>query len=397
MATCNFYLDLRRYTPGKPAPLKIAITSNSDRAFIPTPFRLLPEEWDAKMQQVVSASPQSKINLILRRRKLDIDTVIFDLEESGALIGRRPCEIRDIILETLNPTPKKRKGVADSYDEFMTIKTGRTAEIYKQTRARLVAFLGDKGWTSLSYEDVNRGWLDRFDAFLRKTSPSANARSIHLRNLRAVFNYAIDNEDTACYPFRRYKIRHEATRKRALSIEQIRQIMSAHLPAGQRLYRDLWALTFMLVGINFIDLCNLKSIDDGRVEYKRAKTHRLYSLKVEPEAGEIIDRYAGESRLLYFLERYKSYRTFYYMTCRGLRAVLKTLNDSGGNIPGLTTYWARHSWATVAASLDIPKETIAAALGHGGNTVTDIYIDFDTRKIDEANRRVLDWVLYGTK
>lgn len=65
--------------------------------------------------------------------------------------------------------------------------------------------------------------------------------------------------------------------------------------------------------------------------------------------------------------------------------------------PELTTYWARHSWATIAASLDIPKETIAAALGHGGNTVTDIYIDFDAKKIDEANRRVIDWVLYGKK
>ena len=65
--------------------------------------------------------------------------------------------------------------------------------------------------------------------------------------------------------------------------------------------------------------------------------------------------------------------------------------------PSLSSYWARHTWATIAASLDIPKETIAAALGHGGNTVTDIYIDFDRRKVDEANRRVLDWVLYGKK
>ena len=65
--------------------------------------------------------------------------------------------------------------------------------------------------------------------------------------------------------------------------------------------------------------------------------------------------------------------------------------------PNLTTYWARHTWATIAASLDIPKETIAAALGHGGNTVTDIYIDFDQRKVDEANRKVIDWVLYGEK
>lgn len=65
--------------------------------------------------------------------------------------------------------------------------------------------------------------------------------------------------------------------------------------------------------------------------------------------------------------------------------------------PQISSYWARHSWATIASSLDIPKDTIAAGLGHGGNTVTDIYINFDQRKVDEANRRVLDWVFYGKK
>lgn len=53
----------------------------------------------------------------------------------------------------------------------------------------------------------------------------------------------------------------------------------------------------------------------------------------------------------------------------------------------------RHTWATIAAGLDIPKETIAAALGHSiGNPTTSIYIDFNQAKVDEANRRVLDFV-----
>lgn len=64
-------------------------------------------------------------------------------------------------------------------------------------------------------------------------------------------------------------------------------------------------------------------------------------------------------------------------------------------LPNITMYWARHTWATIAASLDIPKDTISAALGHGESTVTDIYIDFEQEKVDLANRRVLDWVLYG--
>jgi integrase len=62
----------------------------------------------------------------------------------------------------------------------------------------------------------------------------------------------------------------------------------------------------------------------------------------------------------------------------------------------VTTYWARHSWATIAASLDIPDDTIALALGHAGaNSTTSIYIERDRRKIDAANRRVIDWVLYN--
>ena len=60
--------------------------------------------------------------------------------------------------------------------------------------------------------------------------------------------------------------------------------------------------------------------------------------------------------------------------------------------PGLSSYWARHTWASIAAGLDIPKETIAAALGHSASSVTDIYIKFDKKKIDEANRKVIDYV-----
>ena len=143
-----------------------------------------------------------------------------------------------------------------------------------------------------------------------------------------------------------------------------------------------------------MDLCNLKSIEDGRIEYDRAKTNRHYSIKVEPEAMAIIEKYCGKDWLINPLDTNKDYRCYYMRLCHGLKTLKETLNaiDDGIKIDELTTYWARHSWATVAASLDIPKETIAAALGHGGNTVTDIYIDFDQKKVDEANRKVLDYV-----
>lgn len=62
--------------------------------------------------------------------------------------------------------------------------------------------------------------------------------------------------------------------------------------------------------------------------------------------------------------------------------------------PDLSAYWARHSWATIAYSLDVPKETISEALGHEiGSRITSIYIAFDRRKVDAANRKVIDYVL----
>ena len=82
------------------------------------------------------------------------------------------------------------------------------------------------------------------------------------------------------------------------------------------------------------------------------------------------------------------------MQCVFLRMLTK--KERKPLFPDISTYWARHTWATIAASLDIPKETISAALGHEiGSRVTSIYIDFDQKKVDEANRKVMDYVLYG--
>lgn len=162
----------------------------------------------------------------------------------------------------------------------------------------------------------------------------------------------------------------------------------------------MFKLIFYLIGINMVDLAHLRGItSEGRVEFNRSKTKRHYSIKVEPEALAIIDKYRGRDYLLSILDRYKSHEDYRKRMNKSLQRLGGTTKGKQGAktfrplFPELTTYWARHTWATIAAGLDIPKETIAAALGHGGNTVTDIYIDFDRRKVDEANRRVIDYVL----
>lgn len=241
-----------------------------------------------------------------------------------------------------------------------------------------------------------------FEKFLERTSPSANARAVHFRNIRAVFNDAIDDEVTTCYPFRKFKIKTQPTAKRSLSVESLRTLMDFPVEEYQRKYRDIFVLMFYLCGINAVDLLNAKpdAIRNGRLEYIRAKTHKQYSVKIEPEAMEIIDRYRGKDYLLEIMDSRANYIDFLRRMDKALKQIgPMERHGLGGKktrhplFPDLSQYWCRHTWATIAAELDIPKETIAAGLGHGGNTVTDIYIRFDLRKVDEANRRVIDYVL----
>ena len=156
-------------------------------------------------------------------------------------------------------------------------------------------------------------------------------------------------------------------------------------------------LMFYLMGINAADLFNLPPLTGNKITYHRAKTNRLYEIKVEPEAKDIIKKYKGQNFMLNVLDGYKNYKDFLHRMNIGLQKIGEVKREGRGGkkiitplFPKLSSYWARHTWATIAAGLDIPKETISAALGHSTNSVTDIYIKFDNRKIDAANRRVID-------
>lgn len=305
-----------------------------------------------------------------------------------------------ILTEVVNKPTKVNNIFVEIFKEFADTHNKTTKDMYYYTLHRIEQF--DKYISSRSIDEIDIPWLTRFESWLAQTN-SKNARNILLRNIRAVFNYALDCEYTTNYPFRRFKIRPEATRKRAMTVEQLRSLAVYPVEDYQEFYRDMFVLMFCLIGINVVDLYSLGSIVDGRVEYRRAKTHRLYSIKVEPEAQAIIDKYHGTKNLLCIADRWTTHSQFGKQMNKALKRMGEMQRVGRGGkkvfepiVPGLTTYWARHTWATIAASLDVPKETIAHALGHGNDTVTDIYIDFDKKKVDEANRKVLDFV-FGKK
>jgi integrase len=259
---------------------------------------------------------------------------------------------------------------------------------------------------SLTLDDINYKWLTNFQNSLSDLKP--NTQSIHLRNIRSVFNEAIRQDLTDLYPFRKFRFTGEQTMKRSLLPEQLAQLRDYPcLPYLVR-YRDIFMLMFYLIGINSKDLLFLTddNIINGRVEYRRAKTGRLYSIRLEPEAQEIINKYRGKAHLLYVMDEYKDYKDFLHRMNENLEKIgpveytptkvkgkVRKLISYHGLFHGLTTYWARHTWATIAHKIGVPKDVISMALGHSfGVRVTDIYIDYDSDKVDEANRKVIDFV-----
>lgn len=397
MAKLKIYLDARAVPEGRPAPLKLSITHKGRTALLSLGVAVMPSQWDMKNGKVCQHKNKAAINSYIENRVAEAEAALMRLVVNGECESLSVMQIRDKIKSALDGRPERRESFVDCLLSFAKNKKEGTRGLYMQTLRRMEAY--DAGIRDKGFEDITREWLQGFDRFMERTSPSKNARNIHLRNIRAVFNDAIDDDKTTAYPFRKFKIRPVPTAKRSLTVEQLRTLFDYPVEEYQRRHLDMFKLTFYLIGINTVDLYNLERITaDGRVEYVRAKTGREYSIKVEPEAMEIIERYRGKKKLLDIADTYNNHVDWRKRMNTALQRIGEVEIGKHGKksvspiFPEITTYWARHTWATLAAELEIPKETIAAALGHGGNTVTDIYINFNNRKIDEANRKVIDFV-----
>ena len=403
-----FYFDTRVERKCGEYPVKVVVKTRNDRIYMHTGICLKETCWNPKTERVIRHQEERQLNFRIDRIRLDVGEYLLTTEAHNASTKELKRCI-GMIIDGRDWREKEDPNFLELYRSFAdTHEHERTRELYYHTVSRMKAF--DPKVGSLGMKDITYEWLMRFDKFLATTAPSANARAIHMRNIRAVFNDALARELTDKYPFRRFRIKTQRTRHRALPVEAVRELISMPLLDHEKQYRDMWVLMFMLCGISPIDLCHLKEIRHGRVAYRRSKTDQPLDVRVEPEALEIINRYHGTDHLIDVLDRWPSGHQNWL---RRLNCNLKTLGgetyetgtaaDGKQRVmavrqetwPGLSAYWARHTWASIAASLDIPKETIAQALGHSQNSVTDIYIDFDRTKVDRANRKVLDWVLYS--
>ena len=401
MATIRAILDTRSVKKDGTYPLKLSLSHRTKTAYISLDIFIKADQWDGR--EIISHPKAKSLNQVLRTKISQAENIIKNLPVKATMYTID--DIKHFVDANSTEPPKQREYLlTDHFKKYIfQTKNPRTKQIYQETLTKILKFS-----PYVTFELANLSWLKSFDTYLFSTCQT-NTRAIHMRNIRAVFNDAIDEEITEqnLYPFRKFKIKKERTIKRSLTIAQIKQFRHYSVEKHQEKYRDLFMLIFYLIGINIVDLLRLRHEDfqNGRIEYRRAKTGRLYSIEVLPEAMVIIEKYKGKSYLIDVMDTYTSYKDFAARMNENIQEIglLEWVKNKAKDeklikknkkkitplFPDITTYWARHSWATVAAGLDIPKETIAAALGHGGNDTTSTYINFDLKKVDKANRDVL--------
>jgi integrase len=406
------YHDTRhtRRAEDKPASVKIAINHGGSSGYVSTGISILPGQWDGTT--VVKHPNSVALNVRIRNRWNDVDKALEELRKEGGLKGLNASAMARLVEERLD------QGDIESPDLFLPrlrayierqTKQG-TIITYKQTEKKVVAFCESvdpktgkrkSDPEALRFSDINQDWLGNFDKWMAGTAPGANARNIHLRNIRTVFNDALaDGATTAFYPFRKFKIVAAATPDRSMSIDEIRRLFLFEGPDWLQYYVDMFKLSFLLCGINIVDLAKIRKLNRGRVEFSRTKTGVPVSVLVQPEAARIIEKHKGDGYLVSISNRVRNYKDFLHRMNDALQKIGTTYNvhtkkrEGEAEFPDLTSYSARYSWATLAAELDVPERTIGAALGHSSGTVTSIYTRTDMRKkVDEANRKVIDYVL----
>lgn len=385
MITTKLWLDTRNECADGTYPLKLCISHHGKASYISMGIRLLQEQWDKNKLKVIVNSNRRNLNSYIENRKLIIDNTIQRLANEGKLKDMTVIQIKNAVLDIVDPKTDNSKLFISRFKRYMDSRSAeRTKALYKATLDHMLKF--DNKVKVYGFENITREWLTDFDKYLMKTSPSQNARNIHFRNIRAVFNDAIDDEVTTVYPFRKFKLHDEETRKRNLTREQVKELLNIKCKPYQRKYIDCFLLSFYLSGINGIDLLSATKDDvvNGRLEYVRSKTGKRMSIKLEPEAIALIEKYKGITNLVRWGERRKSYKSF-------MMKVNATMNEI---IPGCTAYYARHTIASLAAELDIPNETIAQILGHHDDVhrTTMIYINPLQSKADNACRKIFDYI-----
>jgi len=272
------------------------------------------------------------------------------------------------------------------------------AFVYDETLKSFLKFIGND---TAVFADMTPQKLNKYETYLRSRGGTDGGISVKMRTLRSLFNYAITAEAAKKenYPFDAYKIAKlkSKTQKRALTREQVRMIenFSTHEHPKLTDARNYFVFSYYTRGMNFVDMMLLKWSDivGDRVYYKRAKTGGNFSVKIHEAVKPIIEYYKQQNNPTSYIfpillrdnlapnqidNRKKKVLAQYN---KALKEIGKLLNIGDD----LTSYTARHSYATNMKHAGASIAVISESMGHKNTEITEVYLkQFDNEVIDEA-------------
>ena len=386
-----------KYKPLKTGelPLKIRVCKDRKTRYINLGVSTKAEHWDFEKNQPKSNCPDREmLEKLISNKISEVKSKIVELKSEDK-------EFSATTLVDKISNPVRLVTVGELFKQYMhrleeEKRTGYRLSI-QQTYNSLIKF---NRHLDIPFSEMDCNWLRRYETWLRKQGKSENTIGIRFRNIRTIFNLALDMElvRQEDYPFKKFKVSKlcQETAKRALSKAEILAVIN-YPTEGKDFYKRLavalFTFSYFMGGINFVDMAYLteKNITEGRLIYHRRKTSKLINLPLQEEALMVLKRYKDNSKGYLFpilsnehkTEQQKLNRLHKVITKvnRALKAIGEELN-----IPiKLTTYCARHSYATVLKRAGVATSIISESLGHSSERVTQIYLDsFENNQIDKA-------------
>lgn len=368
--------------------------------WLSTGLYVFPHEWDANTATVLVPAAdkrnavltlvQSKVELALRQWKLVLNSMElnhndFTVEELCDAFNRNPLPKTVFMFlqeQVVNKELMMRHG---------------TARTYSNAYRRFKAFRND---VDLTFDQLTPGMIEHFEAWFIHRRLKQNSIRCYLRTLNTMFSKALEegllrNRNL----FSRVHLSYVPTAKRAIGEKEMRMIAKLQLREGSTLAlaRDIFVFSYYMRGMSFVDIAYLRKTDlrNGMWTYSRMKTNQSLTVEWEEAQQRIIDRYTSKTKdSRYLFPVIKQEDGTEYEQCQRMqlninRALKKIGERIGLKIP-LTTYVARHTWASVARNVNVPVSVISVGMGHRSIKTTEVYLDsVDISRVNEANRMLI--------
>ena len=395
----SFKVKFRASTvEGKEGSVYYQVIHNRTVRQISTAYKLFTSEWDSEAGKVITHQGTEERISVLKSVAEGIRCDMQRLRQVADTLAASPSGYTaDEVVAAFHA-----RRTDASLQNFMQqciaklIRMGRTgtANGYKST---LNSFMRFRKGQDIMLNAIDSDVIQLYEAHLRLTNVARNSSSFYMRNLRTVYNMAIEQQLTPQRtPFAHVYTGIDKTVKRALSISQIRQLKNADLTdnPAQALARDMFMFSFYTRGMALADMANLTTANlrNGYLVYRRQKPRQELYVKWEPCMQEIVDRYPRQSPfLLPLIKSEEDKRDQYKLTQQRVNHNLKKLSERLGLPHPLTMSMARHSWASIANSKDIALSVIGEGLGYNSENATRIYLaQIDTSQVDRANKKILN-------